>query len=267
MEINGKFGHIELGVHYDGDASHYEYEAKKITFNFKAEHVLTHEGSDTDTDSDWTPVGEMQVYHETADGEKAIVSFFIVDDRHAVPNGFFNTLNADFFEPEAGFSEVWETKPDINQIVMGGANMFFDKSFYMYSGSFTTPPCKEGLIHLVMKTPIRVASDQLVPLMKTNVDHTQIPNGNAREAQPLGNRHVYSYTDMHDCSLPEKTLYLIDRVKNKIDTKDSVATSHFVREEEDRSFVTYVPGLSHDPTFTSEDGKLRIEPIDSDEID
>lgn len=163
----------------------------------------------------------MQVYHETADGEKAIVSFFIVDDRHAVPNGFFKTLNAEFFQPHAGFDEVWETKPDINQIVMGGANMFYDKSFYMYSGSYTTPPCKEGLIHLVMKTPIRVASDQLVPLMKNNVDKVQITNGNAREAQPLNNRHVYSWEDKNDCSLPEKSLHLINRVKAAINTEEN----------------------------------------------
>ena len=46
----------------------------------------------------------------------------------------------------------------MNDITYGGADKFFDKSFYLYSGSESTPPCSEGLIRIVMKTPIRVSS-------------------------------------------------------------------------------------------------------------
>ena len=34
-----------------------------------------------------------------------------------------------------------------------------DKSFYLYSGSETTPPCTEGVLHVVMKKVIKVKAD------------------------------------------------------------------------------------------------------------
>lgn len=35
-------------------------------------------------------------------------------------------------------------------VVDGGANRFFKKDFFWYSGSDTTPPCKEGVDRIVM---------------------------------------------------------------------------------------------------------------------
>jgi len=36
-----------------------------------------------------------------------------------------------------------------------------DRRYYTYMGSMTTPPCKEGVLWMVMKSPVAVSSDQL----------------------------------------------------------------------------------------------------------
>jgi hypothetical protein len=65
--------------------------------------------------------------------------------------------------------------------VLGGASQFFDKSFYLYSGSESTPPCKEGLIRILMKTTIKVTAAQLQPLLSKSYDPKVDVNGNARD--------------------------------------------------------------------------------------
>ena len=35
------------------------------------------------------------------------------------------------------------------------------KSFFMYEGSLTTPPCSEGVAWTVMKSPLQISSEQL----------------------------------------------------------------------------------------------------------
>jgi hypothetical protein len=50
----------------------------------------------------------MQVYHETVDGEKGIISF-LLEDNHNAPNlDFFEQLGALMYEPEAGYEEILE---------------------------------------------------------------------------------------------------------------------------------------------------------------
>lgn len=36
-----------------------------------------------------------------------------------------------------------------------------DKRYYTYMGSLTTPPCSEGVLWMVMKTPVEISSEQL----------------------------------------------------------------------------------------------------------
>lgn len=36
-----------------------------------------------------------------------------------------------------------------------------DRRYYTYMGSMTTPPCKEGVLWMVMKSPVAISSDQL----------------------------------------------------------------------------------------------------------
>jgi carbonic anhydrase len=58
-----------------------------------------------------------------------------------------------------------------------------DLRYYQFMGSLTTPPCTEGVLWMVLKTPVTVSDDQLRLFSKL------FPN-NARPTQPLNGRVV-----------------------------------------------------------------------------
>jgi carbonic anhydrase len=58
-----------------------------------------------------------------------------------------------------------------------------DQRYYQFMGSLTTPPCSEGVLWLVMKTPIQISKEQ-------HKLFTQLYAFNARPVQPLNGRAV-----------------------------------------------------------------------------
>jgi carbonic anhydrase len=58
-----------------------------------------------------------------------------------------------------------------------------DRRTYQYQGSLTTPPCTEGVLRVVMKTPVNVGQEQLRLLARLAPD-------NARPTQPAQGRVV-----------------------------------------------------------------------------
>lgn len=58
-----------------------------------------------------------------------------------------------------------------------------ERSYYRYSGSLTTPPCSEGVLWLVLRTPITMSPDDLAAFAKL------FPN-NGRPAQPINDREI-----------------------------------------------------------------------------
>ena len=58
-----------------------------------------------------------------------------------------------------------------------------DRSYYMYSGSLTTPPCSEGVRWFVLQSPRGVSAKQVKAFAK-------LAGKNAREPQPLHSRLV-----------------------------------------------------------------------------
>jgi len=59
-----------------------------------------------------------------------------------------------------------------------------DKSYYLYNGSFTTPPCTEGGFWVIMKSPVSVSKQQI------NAFKQVIGHPNNRPVQPKNTRAV-----------------------------------------------------------------------------
>lgn len=94
--------------------------------------------------------------------------------------------------PASAFiNKVWTYMPldnqDRVQMPPGALNVADllppDLRYYQFLGSLTTPPCTEGVLWLVLKTPVTLSSEQLRLFSKL------FPN-NARPTQPLNNRVV-----------------------------------------------------------------------------
>lgn len=58
-----------------------------------------------------------------------------------------------------------------------------DRRYYQYAGSLTSPPCTEGVLRIVMKTPVSVGLEQLRLLARVSPP-------NARPVQPINGRLV-----------------------------------------------------------------------------
>ena len=58
-----------------------------------------------------------------------------------------------------------------------------DRRYFAFMGSLTTPPCSEGVLWLVMKTPIQVSKEQLASF-------ATVYKNNARPIQPTNGRVI-----------------------------------------------------------------------------
>jgi carbonic anhydrase len=58
-----------------------------------------------------------------------------------------------------------------------------DRSYYIYTGSFTTPPCSEGVRWIVMRSPIQIHPNALA-------EHVKTIGANNRPVQPLHQREI-----------------------------------------------------------------------------
>ena len=58
-----------------------------------------------------------------------------------------------------------------------------DRRYYTYMGSMTTPPCKEGVLWMVMQSPVAISAEQLAIF-------SRLYPMNARPVQPVGDRLI-----------------------------------------------------------------------------
>lgn len=118
------------------------YVAEEVTFKFPSEHSINGKHKDA----------EVQIKHKSEEGNHLVVSILLeIGDPLTVKTNEFL---------EAVFPEVWifdhtkerllTDKPNLNFIAHKGLKAFYNKSFYKYEGSFSTPPCEEGVTHIVM---------------------------------------------------------------------------------------------------------------------
>ena len=125
-----------------------KYWLKYIEFRHPSEHLL-----------DSSPHSlEMQIYHKSEDEQWLAISYFL--EIPAIKNNenlYFNNL-IDFLK-----SKKIEDKFDLSKIIDEVSLSFF------YEGSFTTPPCTEGVKWYIMKNPIFISKEQMSAIIKSTI--------------------------------------------------------------------------------------------------
>jgi carbonic anhydrase len=115
---------------------------------------------------------EMHLVHQTDDGAFGVVGVMF---KVGAANGTIQTL-WDHMPKHAG-DHAADEHVMISPITLLPAK----QTYYNYSGSFTTPPCTEGVNWMLMTDPITISQDQLEAFTKL-YDH------NNRPVQPLNGR-------------------------------------------------------------------------------
>ncbi len=158
-------GHT-IKVDYD-EGSSFQVEGKtynllQFHFHTLSEHTIAGQYSDM----------EMHLVHQSPDGEYAVIGVMI--NRGAENPAF--TLVWDNMPAEEGELET------ISGVTVNAEDLLpQDQSYYRYNGSFTTPPCTEGVKWFVLSTPVELSEAQVAAFEK-------IYEGNYRPVQPFNDR-------------------------------------------------------------------------------
>ncbi|RME62099.1 MAG: ScyD/ScyE family protein [Caldilineae bacterium] len=171
-------GHT-IQVNYDpGSAIQIEgvtYELKQFHFHALSEHTVAGQYADM----------EMHLVHQSAEGGYAVVGVFI---------------NAGAENP--AFAPMWEHLPamagepeTIDGVTVNADDMLpAERTYWRYNGSFTTPPCTEGVKWVVLNQDVNLSADQLGAF-------TSIMHDNYRPVQPMNDR-----TFLSTAAAPPETL-------------------------------------------------------------
>ncbi|MEK8030037.1 carbonic anhydrase family protein [Ideonella sp. DXS29W] len=111
--------------------------------------------------------------HKDAEGKLAVVAV-LLDRGAAQPliQAVWNALPLEKNELQAAPGTI-----DLNKLLPE------DRRYYTYMGSLTTPPCSEGVLWMVMKTPVPVSPEQIEIF-------SRLYPMNARPVQPLAGRLI-----------------------------------------------------------------------------
>jgi len=112
--------------------------------------------------------------HASKDGHYAVIGVLIKEGK---PNSLVTTLweNLPAEKEKAHKSDVVE----VNAIQLIPAK----RSYYIYKGSLTTPPCTEGITFYILDTPMELSKEQIAKFAAIYPD-------NARPDQPLNGRTI-----------------------------------------------------------------------------
>jgi carbonic anhydrase len=118
---------------------------------------------------------EIQFVHKDSKGRMAILSAFVEKGpMHGELGKILNDLPA-----KPGAQKNLKTPLQLSSILPREATALS----YQYTGSLTTPPCSEGILWSVLKTPLRMGEGQIAAF------RAQFAGSN-RPIQPLGKRHI-----------------------------------------------------------------------------
>lgn len=139
------------------------YILQQFHFHSPSEHTVNGQHFDM----------EMHLVHKSDDGEIAVVGVLITE---GADNAAFDLVWNYLPSPENRERKEGATVDAATLLPAG-------HDYFRYTGSFTTPPCTEDVLWMVLKSPVELSADQI----KT---FREIINGNNRPVQPLNDRTV-----------------------------------------------------------------------------
>jgi carbonic anhydrase len=156
------------------------YDLVQFHFHARSEHTI---------DGQSTPL-EVHLVHRNVLGDFAVVGVLLKVGPRPSPLVDLIFQNAPLHK---GSNELPE------EINAGALLPRSTESFYLYSGSLTTPPCSEGVRWVVMKDPVTVSQSAVDTMMAINA----VNNGtgyefNHRPVRPLNTRAVLFQSDDDD---------------------------------------------------------------------
>lgn len=122
-----------------------KFFARNIIFHHPSEHQINGEKSSL----------EMQIYHKSDDEQWLAIALFL-EIAEEENNNFDDLIK--FIS-----SKEKESKINLEKIVNSSFNFFF------YDGSFTTPPCHEGVKWYVAKEKIKISKKQMNLIIKNAI--------------------------------------------------------------------------------------------------
>ena len=112
----------------------------------------------------------VHLLHKSADGKLAMVAVLLErGSAQPVVQAVWNNLPLEQGDEVAAKGQI-----DLSGLLPS------DRRYYTYMGSLTTPPCSEGVLWMVMKTPVPISPEQLsifARLYPTNARPIQAPHG------------------------------------------------------------------------------------------
>ena len=159
---NGHTIQVTYGNDSTLDVDNKTYKLLQFHFHAPSEHTINGSYSDM----------ELHLVHKSDnDGEYAVIGVMLKPGTENIAySQILKNLPKEKSEPQM-------INVDINAVNLLPVN----KSYYRYNGSFTTPPCTEGVKWFVMNNPIKLSSSQ-IEMFKAIYDN------NYRPIQPLNKR-------------------------------------------------------------------------------
>ncbi len=139
------------------------YDLAQFHFHGPSEHTVNGKHS----------AMEMHLVHKSKDGGYAVVGVLI---EKGAKNKAFSGMWKNLPE-EAGEEKELSATVNVKDLLPR------NKSFYNYTGSFTTPPCTEEVKWFVMKNKVHLSGHQLK-------EFAEIMHGDNRPVQPLNGRVI-----------------------------------------------------------------------------
>ncbi len=116
----------------------------------------------------------VHLVHQSADGRYAVVAILM---EMGASNPFIASLWPHLPLESGREMALPDVTIDLNTLLPE------PRTYFAYMGSFTTPPCTEGVLWLVLKTPVSVSNDQVSVFGK-------LYSMNARPTQPANGRLI-----------------------------------------------------------------------------